>query len=201
MRVTHFSRQFRNNQSIPKKMNHLSIDINCDLGEEVLIDGQPVEPLVMPLISSVNIACGAHAGSETTMRRCIELAMKHGVALGAHPSYPDRENFGRTPMPIPPSQLKELIMEQIGKITLLAMEYGARLHHVKPHGALYNTAGTNIDTARAIAQAVAETDNCLAVFGLPNSAMKQAALQYRLAFAAEAFPDRAYNPDGTLMNR
>lgn len=181
--------------------NHLTIDINCDLGEDVLMDGQPVEPLIMPLISSVNIACGAHAGSDATMCMCIELARKHGVSAGAHPSYPDRENFGRNPMNFPMDSLKALIIRQIENLYQLAQEYGARLYHVKPHGALYNTAAIDIDTARAIAQAVAEFDNSLVIFGLPGSVMQQAAREYKLPFAAEAFPDRAYNPDGTLVNR
>lgn len=181
--------------------NFFFIDINCDLGEEVLVNGQPIEPHIMPLITSANIACGAHAGGETIMKMCIELALKNGVALGAHPSYPDRENFGRLPIIMPSDALKEMVMEQIGRLKLLANDYGTHLHHVKPHGALYNTAAIEIETARAIAHAIVQTDKSLIVYGPSKSAMKQAAKEYRLAFASEAFPDRAYHSDHTLVNR
>lgn len=181
--------------------NKFTIDINCDLGEECLIEDKPVEPLIMPLITSANIACGGHAGNEKSMRMCIELALENGAAIGAHPAYPDRKNFGRNRMLIKPVELERIIREQIEEIKILAEEYGTRLHHVKPHGALYNVAAIDLETALAIAKAVAETDKALIMYGLPGSKMEDAAMVFNLHFAAEAFPDRSYNADGTLLSR
>ena len=177
------------------------IDVNCDLGEGVTVDGQAVENRIMPLVSSANIACGRHAGNKESMKMCIGLAIAHDVSIGAHPSYDDRENFGRAFVPMQKTDLIKLISEQIATLGDLAALQGKKLNHVKAHGALYNAAVKDADIADALARAVAGYDKKLVLFGLPKSALEKAARQYGLAFAAEAFPDRSYNDDGSLTDR
>lgn len=172
------------------------IDFNCDLGENSGND-----ELIMPYISSANIACGYHAGDEATMKRTMELCVQYNVAAGAHPSYPDKENFGRTNMQLPANEIYSLVLTQIKMLATIAKHYNVRLQHVKPHGALYNMAAKDSVIAEAIAKAIKEYDEQLWYFGLPNSAMQTAAENYQLKFAAEAFADRTYQPDGTLTPR
>ncbi|MFL6468681.1 MAG: 5-oxoprolinase subunit PxpA, partial [Pyrinomonadaceae bacterium] len=174
----------------------LSIDINCDLGEGCENDAE-----LMRYISSANIACGFHAGNTETMKRTVELALANNVAIGAHPSFPDRENFGRTEMSIPYPEVSEIVAEQIILLKDVCDEMGARLHHVKPHGALYNMAVKDRVLSRTIANTVSNVDNGLLLFGMPNSFMISEAEACGLRSVSEVFADRTYQPDGTLTPR
>ncbi len=177
-------------------MKRTTVDLNCDLGEET---GN--EALVMPYISSANIACGAHAGNEDTMRETIRQAARYKVAIGAHPGYPDKANFGRLPMQMEPEQVAALVYEQIKLLQTIAEKEGCELVHVKPHGALYNQAAHDIELARAIAAAIARADRKLLFYGMANSAMKTAAEEFGLSFVSEVFADRAYTREGELVSR
>ena len=172
------------------------IDLNCDMGE-----GYDSDALIMPFISSANIACGYHAGDESTMMRTISLARKQGVAIGAHPSYPDKENFGRKPMPLSADEVYQLVINQIRILHDIASDMGMPLHHVKPHGALYNTAASDPAIAMAIAHAVADFDARMILYGLANSASGPAAKKLGLKFWNEAFADRTYTDKGLLTPR
>ena len=142
----------------------LRCDLNCDMGEETGND-----ELIMPYITSANIACGYHAGDENTMRQTILLAQKNNVHIGAHPSFPDRENFGRTEINTSPQQVYDLVSKQIKLLQKIADEFDIRLQHVKPHGALYNMAAKDRSLANAIAKATKDCDEHLLLFGLSNS--------------------------------
>jgi len=166
-------------------------DINCDLGE-----GAGHDAALMPLITSANIACGGHAGDLATMRATVVLALRHGVAIGAHPGFVDRENFGRRELAIGPEAVRAFVREQIELLRSIAL-----VRHVKPHGALYNMAARDVALADAIAGAVHETDPALVVFAPSNSALARAALAHGLRVANEVFADRTYQPDGTLTPR
>ncbi len=174
----------------------INIDINCDLGE-----GTGNDESVMPFISSANIACGYHAGNNQTMDDTIKLAIEYGVSIGAHPGYKDKDNFGRKNMNLSPKEIKTLVKEQILILKEKVEKAGKRLNHVKPHGALYNQASKNIEIAKAITAAIAETDKQLIFIGLSNSFMQKAAELINLKFWAEAFADRAYTNDGFLAPR
>jgi UPF0271 protein len=172
------------------------IDLNCDMGEGFATDEE-----IMPFISSANIACGGHAGDEGTIRKTIALAIKHNVAIGAHPSYPDREGFGRMEMKLPLDEIFELMIEQISLVKFIAEDMGAKLHHVKTHGALYNTAAKDPILSQTIAKAIQFVDKKLPVYGLPNSWSEKAALDCGLEFYGEFFSDRTYTDDGSLTPR
>jgi 5-oxoprolinase (ATP-hydrolysing) subunit A len=172
------------------------IDFNCDLGE-----GMGNDEAIMPYISSASIACGFHAGDETAMKKTIELCLKYKVAIGAHPSYPDKENFGRTNVNLPADEIYSIVSNQINSLSALANSFGKKLQHVKPHGALYNMAAKDITIANAISNAVKNFDNSLLLYGLPNSQMEKAADENQIKFIGEAFADRTYQPDGTLTPR
>jgi UPF0271 protein len=174
----------------------LSVDINCDMGEGIGNDEQ-----IMPFISSGSIACGYHAGDETTMRQTIDYCIKYNVAIGAHPSYADKENFGRSEMSLSANEVYQLVSEQIKILSGIAKEKGVKLHHVKPHGALYNMAATNQSLAVAIAKAVKDIDSSLIVYGLANSYSINEAKKIGLLTANEVFADRTYQDDGTLTSR
>jgi 5-oxoprolinase (ATP-hydrolysing) subunit A len=174
----------------------LLCDINCDMGE-----GMPNDEALMPFITSANIACGYHAGDEATMRKTIQLCIDHNVAIGAHPSFPDKENFGRTEMECTPEQVKTWIKEQVIALQKIAHSLNAELHHVKPHGALYNMAARNKDLAKAIAEAVREVDEDLELFGLSGSVMITEAKALGLKTKSEVFADRTYQEDGSLTPR
>lgn len=173
-----------------------SIDINCDMGE-----GCGDDAALMPFISSANIACGYHAGDAATMCSTIELAARHGVAVGAHPSYRDRENFGRTDVELSPNEIRTLILEQLELFGDACRNIGVTMGHVKPHGALYNRSARDLVVARAIAEAVREFDPHLTLYGLAQSHSTEAARSLGLKAADEAFADRAYEPDGSLVSR
>ena len=175
-----------------------SVDLNSDLGE-----GAGTDAAIMPLITSANIACGGHAGNESTMRSGVELAMRNKVAVGAHPGYPDRERFGRVALDMPASELSEAVRRQIDAIVGIASRLGARLSHVKAHGALYNQAERDAAVARTILMGIqaASGGSDLVVFAPPGSAMHTEAEGLGMHVAREGFIDRAYEPDGTLRPR
>jgi UPF0271 protein len=156
---------------------------------------------VMPFITSANIACGLHAGDPLVMRSTIRLAKQCGVAIGAHPGWPDLQGFGRRNMALTAGEVEAFVLYQIGALAALAKTEGARLTHVKAHGALYNQAAKDVALAAAIASAVKGWDDELIVVGLAGSAMITAGLEKDLRVASEAFPDRQYNTDGTLVSR
>ena len=172
------------------------LDLNCDLGEGAGHDAE-----LMPLVTSANIACGAHAGDEATMRATLMLAKAHGVSIGAHPGYADRENFGRRELPLELEEVQATVLAQIRLLQRLAHEAGLRVKHVKPHGALYNLAARNTLVAEAVARAVYEADPRLVLIGLAGSASLAAGRAGVLAIAAEAFADRTYQADGSLTPR
>jgi UPF0271 protein len=174
----------------------MRIDLNCDMGEGAGFD----EP-IMPLISSANVACGFHAGDPGSLRATVRLARRHGVAVGAHPSYPDRAGFGRTAMARSPEQVGDDVLYQVAALQGLCRAEGVALRHVKPHGALYNAAAADRALARAICQAVRALDRSLTVVCLAGSAMAEEVRAAGLACAEEAFADRAYTSEGTLVPR
>jgi UPF0271 protein len=169
------------------------VDLNCDLGE-----GCSTDEAIMPFISSANIACGYHAGDEATIKKTLSLAKVFQVTVGAHPSYPDRENFGRKEMDLSIQEIKSLVIEQVRLVQSLATAMGLTLHHVKPHGALYNKAAKDEETAKAIAEAVYTIDPSLILFGLANSESGKAAKKIGLQFYNEVFADRTYTDQVSL---
>lgn len=177
------------------------IDINCDLGETDPATGPGNDEAVMPFISSASIACGFHAGDPLTIERTIRSAMRHVVNIGAHPGYPDRQNFGRKAMKMNHDELRAMILYQAGAVMAMAAAAGARMRHVKPHGALYNTAATDYDMSMNIVRAVKDLDSSLVLVGQSGSQLIRAARNAGLACASEVFADRAYNDDGTLVAR
>jgi UPF0271 protein len=172
------------------------IDLNADLGE-----GCGDDAALMGIVTSANIACGAHAGDETTMRETIRLALAHGVAIGAHPSFPDREHFGRVDMQRTPQQIYDDVRKQIETLGLIAREEHATIHHVKAHGALYNLAARDVAVADAISRAVADTSTSLVLYGLAGGAQIESGRAHGLRTAGEGFADRRYMPDGSLVPR
>jgi len=172
------------------------IDLNCDLGE-----GYTTDALIMPLISSANIACGYHAGGGELMRETIRLALQHDVAIGAHPSFDDRDGFGRREMHLSSDEIYQIVLDQVNTIRKAAEEEGAVLHHVKPHGALYNMAAKDAMVADAISRAIKAIDDSLILYGLPNSASERSAAKLELQFYREVFSDRTYTDQGMLTPR
>jgi 5-oxoprolinase (ATP-hydrolysing) subunit A len=172
------------------------IDLNCDLGE-----GMGDDAAVLPHVTSANIACGAHAGDPVTMRRTVAAAVAAGVAIGAHPGFSDRENFGRRPLPLPADEVFDLVLAQIGALAYTARPFGVRLAHVKPHGALYHVAAARPEIADAIARATRTAREDLILVGPPDSALAAAAAAHGLRFAGEIFADRNYGDDGRLLPR
>lgn len=175
-----------------------SIDLNSDLGEGAGHDAE-----IMPFITSANIACGGHAGDEATMRATVELALRRGVAIGAHPGYPDRANFGRLPVAMDPLALIEEVSGQVCALADIVKAAGGTVRHVKAHGAMYNQAERDGGIARSIATGIFDDARgaALLVFAPPGSAMLDAATAMELRVAREGFVDRAYEPDGTLRSR
>jgi len=155
----------------------------------------------MPFISSANIACGFHAGNETIMQQTIELALQHNVAIGAHPSFPDKENFGRTNMHLSAEQVYAIVKEQIEILAEIAAKNNCKLHHVKPHGALYNMAAKDEELSAAICKAIKETDASPLVYALSGSKLISVAAALGLSTCSEVFSDRTYQPDGSLTPR
>jgi UPF0271 protein len=178
-----------------------TIDLNADVGESVGAWPMGDDEHLIPLVSSVNIACGFHAGDPLTIERTIRLAIDAGAAIGAHPGYPDLVGFGRRDFDMAPDELEAAVIYQVAAVAGLARAAGAELRHVKPHGALYNRAAQDERLADSIARAVRRFSPELILVGLAGSRLVDAGRAAGLAVAAEAFPDRAYEPDGSLRSR
>lgn len=174
----------------------MNIDLNADLGEGCASDGA-----LLTLVSSANIACGFHAGDAQTMLASVREALKNGVAIGAHPSFPDRENFGRTAMTLPAQTVYAQTLYQIGALAAMTRAEGGVMRHVKPHGMLYNQAAKDPQLADAIAKAVHACDPALILVGLAGSELIRAGERYGLATRQEVFADRGYLADGSLVPR
>src|SRR5512140_2946650 len=176
-------------------------DLSCDLGEASTPDGRRVEAAIWTMIDAANVACGGHAGDEASMVATIALAAKHGVVLGAHPSYPDRENFGRKTIAIPLDDLRVSLLEQLRMLGDLAATHDARVERVKPHGALYNDAHHDARLAASVAAAVREFDAGVALVAAASSQLVIQARAIGLPVVTEAFADRRYRADGSLVPR
>ncbi|MBM3819527.1 MAG: LamB/YcsF family protein [Acidimicrobiia bacterium] len=174
----------------------MRIDLNADVGEGTTGDRD-----LMRFITSANVACGFHAGDPGIMRATIELARAHGVAVGAHPGFPDLEGFGRRELQVAPRDVEDFVVYQVGALAAIAAAQGVRLQHVKPHGALFNMAARDAALAEAVARATATIDKSMMLFGLPGSELNAAGRRAGLRTACEAFADRAYQPDGALVSR
>lgn len=177
-------------------MTKNKIDINADLGEGFLFDEE-----LMQQIASCNIACGGHTGTENSMRATVQLAKKYGVTIGAHPSYPDPDNFGRKEMEIAPEHLKMSLRNQIYSLIRIAKEEGTVVRYVKPHGALYNKAAKDIAIAELFVDVIKEIEPSVAIMGLANSVLENVAKKNYLFFLKESFADRRYHQDGSLVSR
>jgi len=181
--------------------NNLSIDLNADLGEYTGLDGAARDALIMDVVTSANIACGVHAGDLDVMKRSVDLAARRGVAIGAHPSFPDREGFGRREMNVLPAELEDVIVSQIEALSACCVAAGVRLRYVKPHGALYNLGARDEAVARTIADSVRRADSSLVLLGLYDSFLISEGERAGLTVASEGFPDRGYLDDGKLVPR
>ena len=179
----------------------MRVDINSDVGESFGAYTIGHDAGLMTSITSANVAAGFHAGDPSVLRATIRLAKQHGVAVGAHPGFPDLVGFGRRELNVTPSEAEDFVLYQIAAVAGVAATEGVRLQHVKPHGALFNMAVRNLDLASAIASAVAAFDSSLILFGLPGSEILNAGRAAGLRVAAEVFADRAYEPDGSLASR
>jgi UPF0271 protein len=179
----------------------MRIDLNSDVGESFGAWKLGDDAALMPAISSANIACGFHGGDPGVMRETVALARAHGVAIGAHPGFPDLAGFGRRDLRCTPQDIEDMVVYQVGALAAFVAAQGGRLQHVKAHGALYNMACADATMAAAIARGTAAVDRSLILFGLPGSALLEAGLELGLPVAAEVFADRAYLTDGTLVPR
>lgn len=175
------------------------IDLNADAGESFGAYRIGTDEELIPLVTSVNVACGFHGGDPRVMRRTVRLAAAAGVAVGAHPGYPDLQGFGRRPMAMPPDELVQVLLYQIGALTGIAAAEAVALQHVKPHGALYNTAATDAQVGEAVSEAVGSAG--LPLIALSGSRWAEQARQAGLRVAEEAYIDRGYQADGTLVPR
>ena len=179
----------------------MQIDLNCDLGEAFGNYSFGGDNDIIPLITSANIACGFHAGDENVMNETIQLAKENNVGIGAHPGLPDLQGFGRRKMDIKPKEIYNLVVYQLGALNGFCKIHGARINHVKPHGALYNMGAKNKEIAQAIAQAVYDFDKSLVLVGLSNTLLISEAEALGLRTASEVFADRRYEDDGQLVSR
>jgi UPF0271 protein len=175
----------------------MRIDLNCDLGEGAGHDAE-----LMPLITSANIACGAHAGDEATMRATIALAQRCGVAIGAHPGFADRENFGRRELPLTPAEIGELVLQQVQRLQELVIPFGAWMTHIKLHGALYNLVSRDEALAKVVVDAIRTTDKTPTLYVLAGSTLARVARENGgVRVVSEVFADRTYQRDGSLTPR
>jgi UPF0271 protein len=179
----------------------LSVDLNCDMGESFGAWQMGRDAELMDYVSSINVACGFHAGDASVIRKTIETAIKKDVAIGAHPSFPDLQGFGRRAMSLSAREIFDVVLYQVSALKGICEAFGTTLHHVKPHGALYNQAAKDAKLAEAIAQAVKAIDENLILYGLSNSFLISEAERINLKTASEVFADRAYQADGTLTPR
>jgi UPF0271 protein len=179
----------------------MQIDLNCDLGEGFGAYTIGNDAAMMPYITSANIACGFHAGDATVMQQTVALCVQHNVAIGAHPSFPDLQGFGRRNMSLSATEVYNIVVYQVGALSAFVKVAGSTLHHVKPHGALYNMAAKDKALAAAIVQAVKDVDASLLLYGLAGSELIKAAAEAGLRSCSEIFADRTYQADGTLTPR
>ena len=179
----------------------MPIDLNCDMGESFGAYGLGDDAAILPFITSANVACGFHAGDALVMQATVGLCAAAGVRVGAHPSTPDLQGFGRREMSLVPEEAEAFVLYQVSALAGFARRAGVELTHVKPHGALYNQAARDPALAEAVARAVAHFSRGLVLVGLAGSALVAAALAAGLPAASEGFPDRAYEPDGSLRSR
>ena len=182
-------------------MTRPRVDLNCDLGESIGSDTLEHDALIMRSITSANVACGFHAGDATVMRDTSRLALEQGVAVGAHPGFPDRAGFGRRPRDASPSEVEKIVADQVAALSGVVSAEGGRLRHVKPHGALYNMAAEDRRLADAVARGIASVDANLVLFGLSGSCLLEAGRAAGLVVASEVFADRAYDRHGRLVSR
>jgi UPF0271 protein len=181
--------------------NTFTVDLNCDMGESFGAFHLGNDVALMALITSANIACGFHAGDPSVMKSTVRLALKHGVAIGAHPGLPDLQGFGRREMSVSADEVYDLTIYQIGALAAFVKSEGGTLHHVKPHGALYNLAASNAKLADAVAEAICRIDAGLLLYGLSGSELISAGQRLGLGVVNEVFADRSYEPDGSLTAR
>src|SRR5262245_60179646 len=179
----------------------MRVDLNADVGESFGAYSIGDDAALMKFITSANIAAGFHAGDPTVLRKTVRIAGEHGVAIGAHPGFPDLAGFGRRDMRVSAAETEDLVLYQVAAVAGVAAAEGLPLQHVKPHGALFNMAARDADLALAIARATAAIDRRLILFGPPNSELLKAGRVVGLRVAAEVFADRAYEPDGSLVSR
>ncbi|MBS1668046.1 MAG: LamB/YcsF family protein [Bacteroidetes bacterium] len=181
----------------------LRVDLNCDMGESSPLWSYHIEKdlELLQYVSSVNLACGYHAGDPETMKTISDACIKSNIAIGAHPSFPDLKNFGRTEMHFKPGQITEMVMAQINVLNTIVQSMGVKLHHVKPHGALYNMAAKDDTMAKAICKAIVDLDPSIIIYGLSGSALISAGAAMGLETCSEAFADRTYQDDGSLTHR
>lgn len=177
------------------------VDINCDMGESFGRYSLGKDLEILPLVTSINIACGLHAGDPLVMAQTVRAAKQAGVSIGAHPAYPDLQGFGRRNMDLSPEEAEAFVLYQIGALEAFTRVEGVEITHVKPHGAMYNQAAKDRTLADAIARAVKCYNPHLVLVGLAGSQLIQAGTEAGLQTANEGFPERGYNPDGSLMNR
>lgn len=177
------------------------IDLNCDMGEGFGVYRLGNDEAIMDYVTSVNIACGFHAGDPLIMRKTVQMAIKKGVAIGAHPGFPDLLGFGRRAMSITPDEAYAYVVYQIGALSAFVQAEGGKMTHVKPHGALYNLAAKEASLAKAIAQAVYDVNPALILYGLAGSELITAGKKIGLRTASEVFADRTYQQDGSLTPR
>jgi UPF0271 protein len=179
----------------------MQIDLNGDVGESFGVYQIGHDAALLPILTSANVACGFHGGDPGVMRATVALAREHGIAVGAHPGLPDLVGFGRREITVTPREVEDLVAYQIGALAAIAAAQSVRLAHVKPHGALYNMAARDAVLADAIARAMAAVDRSLMLFGLPGSKSIAAARRHGVRAVSEAFADRAYRADGSLVPR
>ena len=179
----------------------LSVDLNCDMGESFGAWTLGHDAAILPFVTSANIACGFHAGDPAVMKQTVRLALHHGVAIGAHPGLPDLAGFGRREMAVSAEEVFDMVVYQLGALAAVVRAEGGQLHHLKPHGALYNMAATNAALAQAIAEAVYRVQPELTLYGLAGSELTKAGEKLGLLTAHEVFADRTYQANGTLTPR
>jgi 5-oxoprolinase (ATP-hydrolysing) subunit A len=184
-----------------KASGKVKIDLNCDMGESFGRYTLGNDEAIMPFITSANVACGMHAGDPSVMRKTVRLAKQYGVVVGAHPGWPDLQGFGRREMSLAPDEVEALVLYQIGALAAFTRSENMEPYHIKPHGALYNQAAKDLKLANTIARAVKRFSVDLTLVGLAGSGLIEAGVEAGLRVANEGFPDRRYNPDGTLMSR
>ena len=179
----------------------MEININCDLGEKSKHHSNVNDPDLLKIVNSANVACGFHAGDENTMSEVIQISKKNGVSIGAHPSFNDPENFGRTRINLSSTEIKKLIIEQYEILQNIALRYNEKVSHIKPHGALNNMACEDIDLANILAKTINEISKDLIYLVPTGSKMEQAAKKLNMKVACEIFADRNYEDDGNLVSR